>query len=618
MKRAAVGMLLAVALSACGEEAPVQPQLPTSQGVNYGIASRVEVDDSIMVAATDEAGLTKIGWVARLADGTVFGGDSTDLGDGGSEYYEQLYDLEFEAEFSMLPATIEVTAFAENKLGARITSAQPSLLSASVSGYSLFDGAAALSAAPDTIIVVSGVTRALPDGGTIADAIYNANQNEVYLTNIDLDRVEILRLADTSFVPGGVATGASPWGIALWPHNQAGGYADTVVVANSAGTNFSILDMTPSTRIEVRRHHLPNFLIQSVQTEIDEATGDIKIKIIEYDFSDRPEYLGMTCIMDGASNCFSDSIYAVYSTTPTEAQPGDPVDFVLRGTVRWENLTSATPESHFWWEQAAVAPSPDSDTLQVFVDRGPGTTTELILSASCGRTVNMPELAFLDTTFVRNSGDFTHALIGEGGSSARPPNGFARAIGYSRTAGHTSTLCPPIIIQGVPFSGPEVIDDGISRAVRVRDFIVNTAIPVQQVALNFNGLTNMVRADSIYVLDEGLRLMGIIDAGGAVPGMDLNFDHTFDARTAGTPTFGGALDPNDRMVFAATADPLINVYDTYFYGQVATVPIRDPIIGPLRTAETVGGAQLLIGVTAVGVVVVQVPSITNIFPVAGN
>ena len=128
----------------------------------------------------------------------------------------------------------------------------------------------------------------------------------------------------------------------------------------------------------------------------------------------------------------------------------------------------------------------------------------------------------------------------------------------------------------------------------------------------------MVRADSIYVLDEGLRLMGIVAAGGAVPGIDINFDHTFDARTAGTPTFGGALDPNDRMVFAATADPLINVYDTYFYGQVATVPIRDPIIGPLRVAETAGGQQLLIGVTAVGVVVVALPPITNIFPVAGN
>jgi hypothetical protein len=611
-------MLLAVALSACGEEAPVQPQLPTSQGVTYGIASRVEVDDSILVAANDEAGIAKVGWLARLADGTVFGGDSTDLGDGGSEYYEHLYDLDFEAEFSMLPATIEVTAFAENKLGARITSDQPSLLSASVSGYSLFDGEAALSAAPDTIIVVSGVTRTLPDGGTIADAIYNANQNEVYLTNIDLDRVEILRLADTSFVAGGVSTGASPWGLALWPHNGAGGYADTIVVANSGGTNFSILDMTPSARIEVRRHHLPNFLIQSVQTEIDEATGFIKIKITEYDFSDRPEFVGMTCIQDGGGNCFSDSIYAVYSTTPTQGQPGDPVDFVLRGTMRWENLTSGTPESHFWWEQAAVAPSPDSDTLQVIVDRGPGIAQELILSASCGRTVNMPELAFLDTTFVRNSGDFTHALVGEGGSSAKPPNQFARAIGYSRTAGHTSVLCPPINIQGVVFTGPEVIDDGISRAIRVRDFIANTAIPVQQVALNFNGLTNMVRADSIYVLDEGLRLMGIIDAGGAVPGMDLNFDHAFDARLAGTPTFGGTGDPDDRMIFAATADPLINVYDTYFYGQVATVPVRDPIIGPLRTAETVGGQQLLIGVTAVGVVVVALPPITNSFPVAPN
>jgi hypothetical protein len=308
-------------------------------------------------------------------------------------------------------------------------------------------------------------------------------------------------------------------------------------------------------------------------------------------------------------------VYAVYSTDPTEAQAGEPVDFVERGTVRWENLNPSGPsESHFFWEQALVAPSPDSDTLQIFVDRGPGTTTELILSASCGRTVNMAELAFLDSTFVRNSGDFTHALMGEGGSSAEPPNVFARVIGYSRLTGHSTIACPPIIVAGVPFSGPEVVDFGVSPALRVRDFIVNTAIPVKSIALNFNGLTNLVRADSIYVLDEGLRLMGLMQVGAANPGMDMNFDHAFDARLRGTPPGLSS----DRLVFAASPDPVIEVFDTYWYDKIAVIPVRDPITGPLRVSENAAtGEQILVGVTANGVVTVAVPAITNPLPAPG-
>jgi len=617
MKRLTLAALAAAGLAACTGDV-IDPGPPISENVSYAIASRVEVDDSIMVAAADTAGLMMVGWQARRQDGTLFGGDSAEV---GGVSYTRSWELDFEAEFHEFPVHIDVTAFAVNVRGERNETGVPSAQTARISGSTLLSMQPMLSMAPDTIIVVSGVTRPLPDGGTIADAIYNVNRHEVYLTNFDLNRLEVFQLTDTSFVPDGIPTGSDPWGIALWPHDIFGNYADTVVVSNSGGTNFSIIDVSASVRREVRRHHLPNFLIQSVQTEIDDATGFIKLKIIEFDFSDRPEYLGMTCIMNG-NVCFADSIYAVYSTVPTEAQPGDPVDFVMRGTMRWENLTSATPESHFWWEQAAVAPSPDSDTLQVWVDRGPGTTQELLLSASCGRTVNMAELAFLDSTFVRNSGDFTHALVGEGGGrggAIEAPNaGFARVIGYNRLTGHTSTPCPPITIQGVPFAGPEIIDFGISPAIRVRDFIVNTAISVKSVALNFNGLTNLVRADSIYVLDEGLRLMGIVAAGGSVPGMDLNFDHAFDARDAGTPTFGGTGDPDDRMVFAGTADPVVNVYDTYFYDVIAAVPIRDPIIGPMRVAKTLSGDQIIVGVTGQGIVVVTIPPITNLFPATGG
>ncbi len=612
MRRSGVAALLVLAAAACSDTTkPPYEFLPEVAQVGYFVAPRVEVDDSVMVSATDPKGIVQIGWEARLLNGTILGGDSVTLTETPLVSVRG-FALNFPTDFRELAKKVTFTAFTVNGEGERRTSAQRIAASASSGAVFQLQAAYSLQAAAvagDTIIVVAGVTRPLPKGGKVADAIYNRNLNEIYLTNVALDRLEIFRLVDTTFDPNGIATGSRPWGLALWPRDQTGANGDTVIVANSGGTNLSIIDVAG--RQERRRHALPNFLIQSVQTEVDGATGLIKLKITEFDFSDRPEFVGSVCRDPGCTD-----VYAVYSTTPTESQPNP---FRLRGTMRWENLTNAAPASHFFWEHAEKAPSPDTDTLQVIVDRGPGTPRDLVLSAACGVTVSMDELAFIDTTYVRNSGDFSHALIGEGGSAAGPVLEFARAIGYNATTGVTTTPCDTIVIEGVKFAGREERDNGISPAIRVRDFISNTATVVKAVSLNFNGLTNLIRADSIYVLDEGLRLIGLVPAGGVNAGMDLNFDHNFDARAGGTPgTDGGGGNPDNRLVFVARPDATIEVYDTWFYGLVGTVPIRDAVTGPLRVGKLPSGNQIVIGVTNLGVVTVVLPPVTNIFPAPRN
>jgi hypothetical protein len=598
MTRRLLPLLLAAAAAACNDAVQPIAGAPPVNGVAYVLGARVEVDDSITVTAAHADGVRLLGWEARRLDGSLFGGDSLALGDVPT-LASRAFALGFALEPHVLSQQIQVTAFAVSAGGERLTAATRSDPGIAASAAQFSVQAAQQQAAAETVVVVAGVTRPLPAGGRVADAIYNRNRNEVYFTNIERDRLEVFQVTDTSFVPDGIPVGSRPWGIALWPRNQSGVNADTVVVANSGGTNLSIVNV--ATRTQVRRHALPNFLIQSVQTEIDPATGFIKLDITEFDFSDRPQFVGTFCRDAGCSN-----VYAIYSTTPTEAQPEQ---FQFRGSVRWENLTSGAPESHFFWEQAEVAPSPESDTLQVLVDRGPGTTIETILSAACGRTVNLVELGFIDTTFVRNSGDFTHAIVGEGGSAVEAAILFARAIGYDARDGTATANCTATI-QGTVFTGPEIVDLGVSPAIRVRDFVTNTAIPVRSVGVNFNGLTNLIRADSIYVLDEGLRLQGLAAISGVNAGMDLNFDHTFDARARGTP----GLDPNDRLLFAAGPGPDIDVFDTFFYGQVATIPIRDPVTGPLRGGQLPTGEQILVGATASGVVIVTLPPITNIFP----
>jgi hypothetical protein len=252
----------------------------------------------------------------------------------------------------------------------------------------------------------------------------------------------------------------------------------------------------------------------------------------------------------------------------------------------------------------------------------PYNTTQVVLSACLGITVDMARFGLGDTTFVRNSGNFTHALVGEGGSIT---TAFARVVGYTTKAPllhgpGTFTNCPTNAARdsaGNPIvsdAGENHQDLGVTPYVDVSDFISNTGVNVSSIAVNFNGGTNVVRADSIYFLDEGLRLKGTSPAPIGAPGMDMNYNHAFPAGQGGTPPFGGTGNPNDRLLFSARPDGNIDVWDTFFYGRVGTVPVRDPITGPFRVARDGSGNQYLFGITSRGLVVVLLPPITNPYP----
>ena len=582
---------------------------------------RVEVDDELVVKGTDLGGVTRLGYIISTLTGTVVSGDSLDFG-GTNTNERAAFPMRLDTVVSVFPTQLILTTFG--------------LDGSSNRGANSIDGITAIVApgAADTLTVVAGITKELPAGGLVADGIVNRNRGaagEVYLTNHLLNRIEVFDIATRTFV-GDIPVGANPWGIALWPRDTLGTNADTIIVANSGGTNVSIVDVL--NRVQRRRHDLPDFIIEYVSTEIDPANLIVTEKIERFNFSDRPQFLGSTCRPPtGGTACAPDSVYITYSTTPTDDQG---FEYRNRGTLRWENLTAClpdpsdcgtvpaeVPQSHFFWEQAAASgnnPGGAVDTLRVIASRG--RSFETLLFAEQGVMVDRVEIAFEDTTFVRNSGNFARTFVGEGGTETGV---FARALAYDGQQPLVYDTVFGFIVSidstVTPFDttlanvGPSVRDPGISPGVEMDDFISNTAIPVRSIGTNFNGLTNLVRADSIYVLDNFLRHTGTIAAGSVNPGMDLNFDHSFLAREGGTPgTFTGTGDPDDRLLFAATDDPNIIAFDTFFFGEVANIPIRDPIIGPLRVARLPSGEQFVVGVTSRGVVTVTLPSITNIFP----
>lgn len=558
--------------------------------VTDSLAVRSERTDSIRVTATDIGGIALVGFLARdLQTGATIGGDSLAF-NGNSTVVSVLLGLGLDTlSIGTQARLVEISPFAVDSVGNRG--------GLSLSGNPVFFAVGA----KDTITIVEGLTLPLPAGGRVADAIYNRNLNEVYFTNVELDRLEIFEVATASFDPDGIAVGSQPWGIAMWPSDTLGGFINTVLVANSGGTNISIVDV--AARTQLRRHPLPNFLVEQVDIFLDE-TGTFNLDVISHDFSDRPQFLASVCrVTTGTATCHADSVYAVYSTTPTIDQG---LLFPSRGTIRWEKVSSpsaatGTPESHFFYEHVEGTAGLLLDTLQLIADRG--ATQTVILSAACGVLVDFLRIAFLDTTYVRSSGNFTHVLFGEGGIG-EPSQSFARGLRYDATSDIVTGTCADTIF-GVPLIGGFQKDFGVSPSIKVSDFISNTATRIRSVAVNFSGLTNLIRAgDSIYVLDENLRLTGLIGGSGTNAGMDLNFDHAFDANDRGTGS-------DDRVVFAARDDPNIDVFDTFFFGRIATVPIKNPVTGPLRVARLPSGEQLLVAVTDFGIVTVTLPAITN-------
>src|SRR5216684_2197640 len=306
--------------------------------VGQRIASRVEVDDTVHVRAQDPSAISWIGFKVDTG-GVTMKFDTVNVAAGNLTDVTRHFTL----------------------------------------------GLGGLQPLPHTIVVV-GLTRGLPFGGSIADAIFNGNDSSLYLTNPSLGRVEIFQVANTSFVAAGIPTaGPQPWGIALWPHDTLGNYGDTIVVANAGGVELSVIDVSPGVRRLAWRQDLPDYLIETYRV----LTNPLRAEIIVYDVSDRPQYLATVCRTAGSPACAPDSIFAIYSTTPTQSSSSP---FNGKATLRMEKLINTLDTTqlfgHFFWEIGATPVGSGTDTLRIELRRGlPYNQTKVILSACAGVNV---------------------------------------------------------------------------------------------------------------------------------------------------------------------------------------------------------------------------------------
>jgi hypothetical protein len=533
--------------------------------VRTGVARRVEVNDTIFVEATDPVGISTLGYEVRTATGQLLVADSV-TSDG--RFSTLVRTFRTRIPVATFPTHVNVFGFARNANGRR-------------------DVARFASGAlrQDTVIVVAGYTNPLPQGGQVADALYFPRNDRLYLTNIERNWLEVYNLPDSSF-RAPIAVGSRPWGIAPYPRNRDGEMSDTLLVANSGGTNISYVDLrNGAAGREVYRYPLPNIIVYTITSTRSATTDQVITQRTAHDFSDRPQYLAATCNGGLTPGSPCEDVIAVYSTTPT---PGQSSPFEKQGTIRWENLSKKS--SHFFFEQAIGQSQNRADTLEIerFAAGGVGADSILLparqlITRPDGSTwvysivARIDQLAFRDTTYVRNSGNFRRAVFGEGG-----PVLGSRAMTYDATMGFDMT--PPL----------PVIDRGISRPLDVTDFIANTFSRVQGVGINFDGELNAVKGDSTYLFDRTLRLQGILESRPSGGGLDFHPQNT-GPRSAPLRT---------RLAFVSSSEPVIDVFDTYCYRKIASIAIRDPIIGPVRATLRPNGQLVLVGATLRGVTLV--------------
>ena len=542
----------------------------------FGTTDRVESTDTVFVEAQDPVGISYVGYDVRSLAGGAIKRDSVPVPNGPTSVPVTLR-MNLPTPVAGAATRLVLRVFARNTEGR---------------------GNDTLATVRDTITLVAGTTRVLPNGGAVADGFFHEPSGRLYLTNIERNQLEVFNFDSLNFQNTPIAVGSRPWGITVFPRargtssNPVGAVTDSLIVANAGGTNLSFVKLrADGSGSESQRYLLPNIIAYKVQ----KAGNDITRAII--DFSDRPQYVGAVC----NANCTETTV--VFSTTPTGGQTGE---FANKGTIRWENITRRT--SHLFFEHATFLRDNKGDTLEVRRFRSGTFGSDSILVPfpltmrrqgtgvldSAGVLVTLADVGFRDTTYVRNSANFQRASLGEGGLARG-----SRTLAYDVDPGLIPFVSQRSDLTGTYnlFSVLPVVDAGISRPGDVSDLIANAFSPVRGVAISADGELLAIRADSTYLFNNTLRLYGLLRTQGGNAGFDF---HPLNA--PGPNLSGGSL--ATRLSFAAAREPVLEIFDTRCFQRVGVIAIKDPIIGPLKTAVR-GNRIIAVGATARGVVVLD-------------
>jgi hypothetical protein len=553
--------------------------------VTQVVSPRIELTDSVLVNSSGSSATTIIGVIVKDSVGVEIRRDSLTVAT----------PLNNVSQWIKLPLTN-----AEQGRSLRISTF--AIDRTTKTGYSVSNGTTVAQpvmsrAWTDTTVVVYGRTYPLPYGGinsTVGDIAVDTAHGNVFVSNINNNRLEIWQGSTKSFAATGIPVGSQPWGLAF------GNSVDTLYVANSGGTNISRVFVGTGTKAEVLSQRIltrNTYAFVVSQTE-DANTGRITLSLTgPFSYSDRPQYLAV-----------SKAGRVYYSTLPTPAAPA--------GTIRWLDPSLPVPDPQQIWQygkstnagcatwvlfnvdSASVLKftgstiksdiltiydhpygqlsgnlvASDSDVVSAVAKLGTSSDAQLVAN------LDISSLALTDTTFLAESGDHQWVAFGEGNTS-----GAGRIMMVNDPPG--------------PFPG------FFSPGVTVTDLIDNANERVYGLAVDSTGTTLAAHGAQSYFAAINnpfhLRLQGKYDS----------FDN--GAGVAFHPGANGNSTVNtDRLAFVGSQSGYVEIVDIAYFLNRGKLTLKGNLYGPLRASRPFAGDPpgtilKLFGLSSAGLVVID-------------
>jgi hypothetical protein len=578
----------------------IQDQTPPTLLVGAASNDRLELGDpiSVVVSGFDDpqgSGVARVGYTVkaispRRGDTVVATGEEA-FSPARTGNLSSTFEFEpFNVDPLALPDTLifEITGWmrdGDGNCSAAVSSDTPQSLPCSIlpSGQTVAESRPGIR---QTRVMVAGRTIQLPSGGKIMDAAVDSVRKKLLLSNIDRNRVEVFNLSAERFEQA-IGVGSEPWGLTL---DRAG---TNLLVANSGGTNISVVDLALGREVESQRFFAPDAVIFDL--ELKEGDSGYSFIVTAFpqpespSFSDRPQYI--------AVDSFGSIVYSTKTTLVGDIGTARKAYFPAgsdRSEVKLFVEHGANNLAEDFWALAHI----DSigvgiDTLSVdstgivfaaagltLFDHVPGYPDQII-QATANTSIldpvenawanlvsqgsdayldaaarwNIPGFGFADTTFVAASGDGGWVLIGEGGTSPTGRVMMYRAAQYDTT--------------------------DLSATLRVWDEVINASDNVRGVGLNQDGTLGVARGTSAYFFDTELQLNGRVELpfGGGGAGAAL---HPLHANQKTLENLDGVYRPDTHLAFVGTANGTIEIIDTFKFLRVGEITLRDVITGPLR------------------------------------
>lgn len=430
-------------------------------------------------------------------------------------------------------------------------------------------------------MLTRGITVRLGAGNRIADVVADSAYGRVFASNQARNRLEVLSVGARTF-SAPVAVGSEPWGLAL------GVSRDTLFVANSGGTNISVVSLVGPAPREAYRIFTSDARLYDVTYDVEK---DSVSDVVEIDYSDRPQYIaqvstGQLLYSTRPTAAAADGTVRIWDPTKDRTYVMNRGSEIFTGyaerTIGKAIVVNALNAGYTVDKRIGVQPrrlrQDQPDPAQIV-----GSMTEVRDSLAILRAAGLTDtrldlssdatsVGLRDTTFVAVSRDYSTVAFGEG----------ATALGR---------------IMRFQVTGAGLL----GSTEETRDLIGNASDRVVGLALNRDGSLGAARGQQVYFFDSRLRLQGVTASDQPAGGVGLH-----PAQFGYPETLGSA-----RMSFvsgvSAGGVPYIDVIDAYTFCLARRIFMRDAVIGalavmPRRAQDPSDVALRLYAVTAAGIV----------------